>query len=458
MKLSLDRRLFNKAYWAILNAIKRFVVIYGGSNSSKSWSNYQALIIWLMTQPAGSNAIVYRKEGSTLRNSVFENLKLVAQQFKSYHLFNFFYSGDKREVVCKSNGNKIIMSGLDDPDKMKSIVGIKRVVLEEADAFTQNDFMELERRFRGQAGIQFIIVFNPVSEHHWIKKLIFDNEAYSVRAEYHLFTIDDNKFATEDDYAALEAQKDVDEQQYRIYRFGEWGIIKAGNPYLLHLKRKENGQNVEINHRSGFYFAFDFNVKNSVTVWQKWQTREGWKVNCIEEIRIGGSEDTDLEAICRILAEKYRHFQIHYSGDASGNNRSALTKGNAEAFKLVDGYLKKYGCQFLTYVKLVGNPRRKMSRFVCNAITKQLGSNFTINEACKELWADIDRVPIANDGDLDKKYCDKHDIGHLLDCLRYFIWVFCFDIWIEVKDNISIPKEFENDNQNTQYDAYKQVS
>ncbi|MFC0183377.1 hypothetical protein ACFFJX_12740 [Pseudarcicella hirudinis] len=225
---------------------------------------------------------------------------------------------------------------------------------------------------------------------------------------------------------------------------------------MLHLKRKVNGLKAEINQRTGYYFTFDFNVKNSVLVWQKWQTREGWKVQCIEEIRIGGTEDTDLEAICKILADKYRFYQIFYSGDASGNNRSALTKGNAEAFRLVDGYLKRYGCRYLTYVKLKGNPRRKMSRFVCNAIIKQLGSNFVIDESCVELWADVDRVPISSDGDLDKPYCDKHDIGHLLDCLRYFVWVFCYDIWTEVKKNISVPKEFSNDNQNTQFDAYSE--
>lgn len=454
MKLKIDKRFFNRAFWVILNAVARFVIIRGGSNSSKSWSNYQALVLWLLQ--GNDNAIVFRKQGSTLRNSVYENLKLVAKQLKIDHLFEYYYSGDKREVVCKVGGNRIIMSGLDEPDKLKSIVGIKRVILEEADAFTIEDFKELVRRFRGVPGIQFFFIFNPVSEKHWLKEVLFDTPQYAERAEHHVFTIDDNRFATADDYAELEALRLIDEDQYRIYRWGEWGIIQAKNPYLLHLKRALNGQKATDNEEESVIFSFDFNVKNSVTVWQKWQDydTDEWHVQCLREIRMGGTENTDLEAICRILAEDYGDRQIFYSGDASGNNRNALTKGNAEAFKLIQSYLMKYGCEFLTYNKLVGNPRLKKSRFVTNAITKELGKRFVIDESCTELWADIVAIPCNAEGDLDKKFCDENDVGHLLDTLRYFCWVFCFDIWLDVKKSIAVPKEFQVEDSNTQNNAY----
>lgn len=456
IEIEYDTRFFNKAFWVLQEAVKRFVILFGGSNSSKSWSNYQHLLLWLLE--GEDNAIVFRKQGSTLRNSVFENLKLCAKQLQIHQYFDYFYSGDKREVVCRFGGNRIVMSGLDEPDKLKSIAGIKRVVLEEADAFTEDDFKELVRRFRGVDGIQFIIIFNPVDENHWIKKVLFDTPAYADRAEHHCFTIDDNRFATEEDYIELEALKEIDQQQYRIYRFGEWGVIKAGNPYLLHLSRKVNGGTLEANKREGYLFLFDFNVKNSVTIWQKWRDLSGFHIQCLREIHMGGSADTDLEAICRILASDYGKHEIHFSGDASGNNRSALTEGNAEAFELVRKYLTKHGCKHIKYVKLRGNPRRKKSRFVTNAITKELGERFRIDESCKELWADIDRVPINLDGDLDKQYCDKNDVGHLLDTLRYFVWVFTFDIWKDLRKRISVPKEYMDDvDNNTDYD-YKRAA
>lgn len=451
IEIEYDERLFNRAFWVLQKAKSRFVVLYGGSNSSKSWSNYQHLLLWLLE--GDDNAIVYRKEGSTLRNSVYENLKLCAKQLEIYNYFDYFYSGDKREIVCKFGGNRIVMSGLDDPDKMKSIVGIKRVILEEADAFTENDWKELTRRFRGVEGIQFIIVFNPVSEEHWIKKIIFDTPAYANRAEHHCFTIDDNRFATAADYEELEALKEIDEQQYRIYRYGEWGVIKAGNPYILHTSRAKNGGVVAPNEKVGYQFVFDFNVRNSVTIWQKWRDAQGYHVHCVEEIHKGGSVDSDLEAICRQLAAKYSRYQISFSGDASGNNRSALTDGNAAAFELVRKYLIKYGCKHVQYVKLRGNPRRKKSRFVTNAIISELGQRFRISDKCVGLWADIDRVPINNDGDLDKQFCDKHDVGHLLDTLRYFVWVYTFDIWREIKTRILVPKEYMDDDNNTQIAA-----
>ncbi len=458
MKVRIDRRLFNRAYWVLCKATARFVVLYGGSNSSKSWSNYQHLILWILQQPAGSNAIIYRKQGSTLRNSVYENLKLITRQFRMAHLFEFYFSGDKREIICKANGNRIVMSGLDDPDKMKSIVGIRRVVLEEADAFEQNDFTELERRFRGQKGIQFIIVFNPVSEQHWIKKILFDTPSYAEKGERYLFTIDDNRFATAEDYEALERLRDIDEDQYMIYRWGQWGVIKAANPYLLHLTRQRNGGVRKDNPRENILLVFDFNVKNSVGVWQKWMDRDGWHVQCIEEVRMGGTADTDLEAICKYLAHKYGSRQLFFSGDASGNNKSAITKGNAEAFKLVYGYLMKHGARWLTYQKLMANPRRKKSRFVTNAITKELGERFGIDDSCVELWADVARVPCNAEGDLDKHFCDKHDIGHMLDVARYFILVFCFDIWQDIRQKIAVPREYDIEDNRVEQDAYRNVA
>lgn len=458
MKVQIDKRLFNKAYWVLCKAVARFVILYGGSNSSKSWSNYQHLILWILQQPQGSNAIIYRKQGSTLRNSVYENLKLITRQFKMAHLFEFYFSGDKREIICKANGNRIVMSGLDDPDKMKSIVGIKRVVLEEADAFEQNDFTELERRFRGQSGIQFVIVFNPVSEQHWIKRILFDTPSYAEKGERHLFTIDDNRFATAEDYEALERLRDIDEDQYQIYRWGKWGVIKALNPYLLHLNRQRNGGERKHNPTASILLSFDFNIKNSVGVFQKWKDQNGWHFQCIREVRMGGSEDTDLEALCRELARAYGKYQIIYTGDASGNNRSALSKGNKEAFRLIQGYLAQYGARFVTYHKLKANPRLKRSRFVTNAITKELGPNFGIDDSCTELWADVVRVPCNAEGDLDKSFCDKNDIGHMLDVLRYSVLVFCFDIWQDIRQKIAVPKEFDMESNNVEQDAYKDAA
>lgn len=453
MKLRIDERYFNNAFWVLKKASARFVVLRGGSNSSKSWSNYQHLILWLLS--GSENAIVFRKSGNTLRNSVFENLKLVAKQLNIDHLFDYYYSGDKREVVSKLRGNRIIMSGLDEPDKLKSIVGITRIILEEADQYEEADFRELVRRFRGQKGIQFIFIFNPVSDTHWLKKILFDTPAYADRAEHHIFTIDDNRFATQEDYDELEALKEIDENEYQIYRWGVWGTIKAKNPYLLHLSRKVNSVKLYDNEEESIYLAFDFNVQNSVTVWQKWYDDEGWHVHCLREIRMGGTAETDLEAICKMLADDYRDRDIIFTGDSSGNNRSALTQGNAEAFKLVYRYLQKYGCEFLTYNKLNSNPRRKKCRFVMNAITKELGANFAIDESCSLFWADIVSIPCDASGDLDKKHCDKHDIGHILDTGRYFVWANCFDIWEEIQESIAVPKEYQVNDNNVENNAYR---
>jgi len=52
----------------------------------------------------------------------------------------------------------------------------KRLVLEEFSDFEEEDFNQLKLRLRGVVGQQFICMFNPISELHWIKKTIFDRE------------------------------------------------------------------------------------------------------------------------------------------------------------------------------------------------------------------------------------------------------------------------------------------
>jgi phage terminase large subunit len=68
----------------------------------------------------------------------------------------------------------MLFLGVDDPEKLKSIVNIKTALLEEATDFTFADFKEINRRLRGIEGIEIGLCFNPISHTHWIKKHFFD--------------------------------------------------------------------------------------------------------------------------------------------------------------------------------------------------------------------------------------------------------------------------------------------
>ena len=62
------------------DATLRFIILYGGSSSAKSFSVSQAILI--MTLQDGENTKVFRKVGSALKDSIYEAFKEAAKDSK----------------------------------------------------------------------------------------------------------------------------------------------------------------------------------------------------------------------------------------------------------------------------------------------------------------------------------------------------------------------------------------
>lgn len=479
-RVKFKKSWFNPLYFIIRELLRRGVsefYIYGGKSSSKTISVCQLIAIECLLRK--QNALIFRKEGSLIKTTVKPSMQLAIDNCRlsnGYKKMDFSF----RTMY----NNYIVFKGLDHDEKAKGIEGFSWVLFDELNHFSYEEYEQLILSFRGEQARAFFGTWNPVSENSWVKKDLIDKDEWHdtdlTLPSKHSFvqinklgnralikTIYEDNFWTvsspcktfgyrdEKTLQKYERLRQFDDEQYQINVLGNWGVIKAGHPYFLHLSKPTNGADKGINEEHGIILSFDFNVKNSVSFWQKYRNEDDeWVINCFRELRMGGSADTDLEAICEIIANDYKEYEISFTGDSSGNNKSALTKGNAEAFKLVYGYLTKNGCRFLTYNKIISNPRRKKSRFVSNAITKAMGSRFSINTECVQLWTDVIASPIDETGELDKKYCEKNGLMHLGDTLRYFIWVYCFDIWQEIKADLAIPREFEVDSNNVEKDAY----
>jgi phage terminase large subunit len=120
---------------------------------------------------------------------------------------------------------------LDNIEKVKSITFpsgvLTDIILEEASEMTQNDFDQLNVRLRGMAKVPFQItmVFNPISDQHWIKKEFFDLCSYQKKYEVEILktTYLDNRWIDNDYKNVLESYKDIDYEFYKIYCLGEWG-------------------------------------------------------------------------------------------------------------------------------------------------------------------------------------------------------------------------------------------
>lgn len=148
----------------------RFIILYGGSSSGKSYSVAQTILI--QTLYDGENTLVMRKVGASILKTIYEDYKVAAKTLCIDKMFRF----TQNSIRCIYNGAKIDFSGLDDPEKIKGISNYKRVQLEEFSEFEITDFKQIRKRLRGKRGQQIIMTFNPISETHWIKKVYLDKE------------------------------------------------------------------------------------------------------------------------------------------------------------------------------------------------------------------------------------------------------------------------------------------
>jgi phage terminase large subunit len=122
--------------------------------------------------------------------------------------------------------------GLDDIEKVKSITfangPLTDILIEEATEITERDFNQLNLRLRGSVNVPFQIclLFNPISNTHWIKRRFFDNpgekkEKTTIHESTHL----DNRFLDSGYREELEALKYEDRVYYEIYARGRWADI-----------------------------------------------------------------------------------------------------------------------------------------------------------------------------------------------------------------------------------------
>lgn len=90
----------------------------GGRGSTKS-SFISIEIIQLLIKHSQMHAIVYRKVGNTLRESVYEQIIWAIDQLGMHNKFK--YRKSPLEIQYKKTGQRIIFRGADDPMKSKSI-------------------------------------------------------------------------------------------------------------------------------------------------------------------------------------------------------------------------------------------------------------------------------------------------------------------------------------------------
>ena len=252
---------WNKSFREAFERPERYRILYGGAGSGKSHFVGQQ-IIWDMINKPEMKILVVRKTSRSLRHSVFQLLQDIISEYELNKLF--IVNKSDMTIQCV-NGAKLITSGLDDVEKLKSIAGINRIWIEEASEVTEDDFMQLDLRLRGQSKINFQITltFNPISELNWIKKVFFDlgkEDSYILKTTYK-----DNPFLDSKYVKTLQDLETQDYQFYRIYTLGEWGSL--GNVIYTNWRKEDLTEEIKI--FDNIYNGLDFGFADDPTAYAR---------------------------------------------------------------------------------------------------------------------------------------------------------------------------------------------
>lgn len=204
----------------------RYQVAWGGAGSGKSHIVARKYLYRILKESDVQHKfLIARKVNRTLKRSVFTLFKNIISKWGLYDDFEFNHTD--LTITYKGNGSQLMFTGMDDPEKLKSIEGITGIWMEEATEFAQEDFEQLDLRLRGETKYQkqIILTLNPISEQHWIKKIFFDDPidgAFTIHTTYL-----DNNFIDDDYKVVMENKKKTNPRYYNIYALGNWGTAEG---------------------------------------------------------------------------------------------------------------------------------------------------------------------------------------------------------------------------------------
>lgn len=416
--------IFTPLFYELQDCKTRYLLNYGGSGSSKSYSQHQLELLNLLDNPTADTLFI-RKWATTLYDSCYMLLDSIARDWGVYNRFRWTYGNAKRQIQ-HPNGKRIIFKGLDDAEKIKSIAGIKRIIIEEASELAEADFLELMRRARGIPDIQIVLLFNPISETHWIKKMFFDSGVFELGRNLTIIktTYLDNPFLTEEDIEQFELMKRLNYDNYRVYALGQWGVISNTRPWLYAFSYKKSVAKspLALIPDLPVHLSFDFNI-NPLTCIAGQHTAgygDGSFVHILKEYAV---ENAVIPELCKMIKSDFPFSVFTATGDASGRARNAgYTSGAETIWGMVQKELGLSDTQILTPSV---NPSWKNSRFLCNALL-QRHPNYIIDPGCTTL---INDMQIAKPKDTDNpakedelfKQAGASAYGmHLFDTWRYY--------------------------------------
>ena len=486
INLTLNHQLFNPLGFHLLKWLQdksiRHIILYGGSSSGKTYSIAQ--IVLILTMWEGTNHLVMRKVGASIRDTVYQDFKTAADQLRITPLFKF--NDSNKIITCMENGARIVFKGCDDSEKIKGLSSFKRVVLDELSEYEEADYKQIRLRLRGAEGQQIIYAFNPIKETHWIKKTVIDKQKWheipmtvelagrtlpeeltavkSIRMneprvtmhkrtgemiEYAPNTVviqttylnnfwvvgsPDGTYGYYDEQciATFEYDRDNDPDYYNVYALGEWGVIRTGSEFFGSFNRGKHTSKVAYNPELPVHLSIDSNVLPYISI-SYWQIHTEGKTS-IRQIAETCAESPNNSArkAAKLVAKRLHQMgvdKVYLHGDASTRAANTIDDDKRSFLDLFISVLQQEGIEV---IDCVGgkNPNVAMTGEFINSIFDNQFEDIeiVIDERCSVSIEDYMSVQKdVNGAILKTKIKNKttgqtyEEHGHISDTFRYVV-------------------------------------
>lgn len=284
---------FYDVHKAIRNETHSEIWLSGGRGSTKSSFTAIQIVLGIIQDP-NANAICLRKVGDTIRTSLLPTFLWAIEILDAYESFRHTVS--PAEIIYIPTGQKIILKGLDDPLKLKSVKAkrgyFKYLWFEEAPEFNGMEEIRNVEQSVLRGGDKFVefITYNPPNDPAaWVNEE--SSVSYPERLVHHSNYLDvPREWLGEKFIEKADRLKQSDPIKYRHEYMGE--AVGRAEQIVFYGKWQEKAFDtppVSELYQNRFFYGADFGFANDPsTILRCFIREENKKLNLYVDYEAGG--------------------------------------------------------------------------------------------------------------------------------------------------------------------------
>ena len=417
--------------------------LMGGSGSGKS--RFLITKFLLQAQQDQYFRLFYaRKNYNAIELSTYQDFKDTIDYYGWNDIFRCLDS--KYRIICLKTGNMMAGVGLDNMGSLRSIASPTDIWIEEGvsdrniECVTRKEYGELNRRLRTpDIETHLHSSYNPINLSSFYYQDFFKKKKYSSVAIQHS-TADDNPFLDESYIKKLDESKEIDEEEYTIFRLGQWTDGNRDGKWIRNFKRSFHVGKVPYLKGFPVHLTYDFNVKPHMTLLciqlievqkknRKGELRNVIQVRVFKNYCLPNPKNTS-EAVTKEFIKDYpenpnnpHYITCYFYGDASGKNQIPGF-GKLTAFTPVRNTLGMYADHNFADKTLKSNPFIiDVRELVDDLFGGKYDIEILIDENCTDTIEDLEQLeetPTGFNKEKDPKKGNEEKRGHEYQALGYF--------------------------------------